>query len=124
MQSYEFTGYVEEVSPKTNYDLKFILCDVKAPNDPSVRYPQSVQFKINLRTGCGLDVADQMGIGDKVKVRFYPWCKKGISRKTGSPYCITENNVGEIQILEAAPKPTSAAAEDASEGGEADDLPF
>lgn len=124
MQSYEFTGYVEEVSPKTNYDLKFILCDVKDPNGPSVKYPQSIQFKINIKNESMIGVADQMGIGDKVKVRFYPWCKKGISKKTGSPYCITENNVGEIQIVEAAPKPTSAAAEDTSEDGEADDLPF
>lgn len=119
MKSYEFTGYVERVDAKTQYDVKFILCDVKDKTATDVKFPQSIQFKASTRNEKMVATVEGLTVGDKVSVTFYPWCKTGVSKKSGQPYTINENNASEVKVLEKA---TSGDAEEEPAGD--GNLPF
>lgn len=123
MTSYEFTGYVTEVSEPGDYDIRFILSFDKDVS--TVKYPQTVQFKVSMRKDDLVGIVKSMDVGDKVKVKAFPWCKKGFSRSTGRPYCINENNASVIEILEKAVKPEpKGETEDDGNTVAHDDLPF
>lgn len=123
MTSYEFTGYVTEVSEPGDYDIRFILSFDKDVS--TVKYPQTVQFKVPMRKDDLVGIVKSMGCGDKVKVKAFPWCKKGFSRSTGRPYCINENNASVIEVLEKAVKPEpQGETEDDGKNAAHDDLPF
>lgn len=123
MTSYEFTGYVTEVSEPGDYDIKFILSFDKDVS--TVKYPQTVQFKVSTKKDDLVGIVKSMGDGDKVRVKAFPWCKKGFSRSTGRPYCINENNASAIEVLEKAvkPEPTTAPGDEGKDAVH-DDLPF
>ena len=123
MTSYEFTGYVTEVSEPGDYDIKFILSFDKDVS--MVEYPQTVQFKVSMRKDDLVGIVKSLDVGDKVRVKAFPWCKKGCSRSTGRPYCINENNASVVEVLEKAVKPEpQGETEDDGKDAAPDGLPF
>lgn len=123
MTSYEFTGYVTEVSEPGDYDIRFILSFDKDVS--TVKYPQTVQFKVSMKRDDLVGIVKSMGVGDKVRVKAFPWCKKGFSRSTGRPYCINENNASVVEVIEKAVQPEPTTSTDGDGNGEdPDNLPF
>lgn len=120
MEAHEFTGWVDHIFPKGQYGQEIAVRDHEGEADKP-KYPTTLRF--NISTKCGT-MADGLGEGDKIKVKFYLTGVSGIGKN--GYYAINRLNVakdGGIVILETAERvdeePTDPADNEADS-----DLPF
>ncbi len=126
VQSYEYTGVVEEVLPLQTFPSGFTKREVIVGNDldSSSKYPNPVKFAFT-KENCSL--LDAVQKGQRVKVSFFINGRRWDGPK-GTSYFV-DLSARKIDILQAdgsstEPVPTPAEPDFGADGGDVDDMPF
>lgn len=126
MQAYTFRGYLKEQTEKTQWDKKFVLCDVKDPT--SVKWAQYVQFNLAVNTKIPeIASIENAGPDSLVEVEFAPFFKRGVGKTTGREYEITKLSALKVSVLERTAMPGASqdeGKEDEPSAADDEDLPF
>lgn len=128
----EFTGWVEHISEPTKYEHRFTVANYKTDSEKeemrlAKQMPLCFEFSASMNNDAHTYL-DLVEVGDKVKVRFYPYGKSGISKMKGTYYCINSFNVAKrdgVEVLEKVQKDYSQTSEsEQAEVVDVDDIPF
>lgn len=132
---FDYVGFVDDVMTKNTYGQTFVCRDRReVPTDAKeAARMQLVVFEVSSKKTDLMEVSDSLYPGDKIAVKFVPWCSRGTNRNTGKNYCIAKNYVQSIDFIEKAPRaanmpeaplPRNAEGVADVKVGNDEDLPF
>lgn len=118
MDSIKFTGWVEQTFEPDQYSRDIVVSNYNGvagkqtmmqdfKDKKSKDYPISLRLKAGIKSGAASQL-DGVCVGDKVSVSFCVSGKSGISKKTGSYYCINELNICKKDGLVVLDKQTTS----------------
>lgn len=128
----EFTGWVEHISEPTKYEHRFTVANYKTDSEKeemrlAKQMPLCFEFNASMNNDAHTYL-DLVEVGDKVKVRFYPYGKSGISKMKGTYYCINSFNIAKKDGIEVLQKVVRANPESSEpeqvEDIDTSDIPF
>lgn len=105
----EFEGWVENILPAGDYDQKFSVATYRDKEEKqrqwdAKQFPNVMMFTANAKNGANGQL-DDLRVGDKIRVKYYIVGRSGVSKSTGSYYCINSLSIPKanaITILQRA----------------------